>query len=127
MLSMAFRRACRPARVADFRFQHLRHHTASWLAMKEVNQPTIESTCGWKGPRDGQGRCQRPSVAAIQDAVRLLIREQEARPLQPDSHYSDTRLAGGNGQGTELFGIIGVPNGIRTRVSALKGPRPGPD
>jgi hypothetical protein len=44
-----------------------------------------------------------------------------------DSHYLDTKTPRERGDRVECLEIIGVPNGIRTRVSALKGPRPGPD
>lgn len=69
--TMAFRRACRQAGIADFRFHDLRHHAASWLTMKGVNQRTIEAICGWKDPRTAR-RYQHLNAAVLHDAVARL-------------------------------------------------------
>lgn len=69
--TMSFIRACRQAGIADFRFHDLRHHAASWLSMKGVNQRTIEILCGWKDPRTAR-RYQHVSNQALHDAVAVL-------------------------------------------------------
>lgn len=70
-LTMAFRRTCQRAGIADFRFHDLRHHAASWLTMKGVNQRTIEAICGWKDPRTAR-RYQHLNTAALHEAVAKL-------------------------------------------------------
>lgn len=69
--TMSFIRACRQAGIADFRFHDLRHHAASWLSMKGINQRTIEILCGWKDPRTAR-RYQHVSNQALHDAVAVL-------------------------------------------------------
>ena len=78
-LKAAFRRSCRQAGIADFRFHDLRHHAASWLTMKGVNQRTIEAIFGWKTPQTAR-RYQHLSTAALHEAVKLL----ESRPVVED-------------------------------------------
>lgn len=69
--TMSFIRACRQAGIADFRFHDLRHHAASWLTMKGVNQVTIEAICGWKDPRTAR-RYQHLNMDTLHDAVARL-------------------------------------------------------
>lgn len=69
--TMAFTRARRQAGIADFRFHDLRHHCASWLTMKGVNQRTIEAICGWKDPRTAR-RYQHLNMETLHEAVARL-------------------------------------------------------
>lgn len=69
--AMSFHRACRQAGIAHFRFHDLRHHAASWLTMRGVNQKTIEDICGWKDPRTAR-RYQHLNTAALHEAVARL-------------------------------------------------------
>lgn len=69
MVTMAFRRACQRAGIADFRFHDLRHQAASWLTIKGVNRRTIEAFYGWKDPRTAR-RYQHLSMAALHEAVK---------------------------------------------------------
>lgn len=80
--TMAFRRACRQAGIADFRFHDLRHHAASWLTMKGVNQRTIEAICGWKDPRTAR-RYQHLNTATLHEAVARLDTAYDMRDAQP--------------------------------------------
>ncbi|MDE2058748.1 MAG: site-specific integrase [candidate division NC10 bacterium] len=81
-LTMAFHRACRQAGIANFRFHDLRHHAASWLTMKGVNQRTIEAICGWKDPRTAR-RYQHLNTAALHEAVARLATAYDMRDAQP--------------------------------------------
>ncbi|WP_337288623.1 tyrosine-type recombinase/integrase [Candidatus Methylomirabilis sp.] len=69
--TMSFVRACRQAGIADFRFHDLRHHAASWLTMKGINQRTIEALCGWKDPRTAR-RYQHLNMDTLHEAVAQL-------------------------------------------------------
>ncbi len=64
-----------------------------------------------------------PLVEAIVELAQLVPQDSEPSP-------EATRPSGGWASGwakySESSGNIGVPNGIRTRVTALKGPCPGP-
>lgn len=71
MVTIAFRRACQRAGIADFRFHDLRHQAASWLTIKGMNQRTIEAFYGWKDPRTAR-RYQHLSMAALHEAVKPL-------------------------------------------------------
>jgi integrase len=51
MVTMAFRRACKRAKVTNFRFHDLRHTFGSYLAMAGYNQRTIQELMGHKDPR----------------------------------------------------------------------------
>ncbi len=76
-LTMAFRRACRRAGVGNFRLHDLRHHAASWMAMRGVNQRAIMTILGHKDPRMTM-RYQHLSTEALQEAVSVLEAKQEA-------------------------------------------------
>lgn len=83
-VSMAFHRACRRAAIGDFRFHDCRHHAASWLTMKGVNQRTIEAICGWKDPRTAR-RYQHLNMETLHEAVARLepaetVSRQGGRP-----------------------------------------------
>lgn len=80
-LTMAFRRACQRAGIANFRFHDLRHHAASWLTMKGANQRTIEALCGWKDPRTAR-RYQHLSTSALHEAVKLLEPTTEGEEIR---------------------------------------------
>ena len=51
MLTMAFRRVCKRAKVMNFRFHNLRHTFGSYLAMAGYNQRPIQELMGHKDPR----------------------------------------------------------------------------
>lgn len=81
--TMSFIRACRQAGIADFRFHDLRHHAASWLTMKGVNQRTIEAICGWKDPRTAR-RYQHLNMDTLHDAVARLNTPVSALESSPN-------------------------------------------
>lgn len=83
--TMSFVRASRQAGIADFRFHDLRHHAASWLSMKGVNQRTIEILCGWKDPRTAR-RYQHVNNQALYDAVATL--SLTALPADAGTHVT---------------------------------------
>ena len=49
-VTMAFRRACKKAGIANFRLHDLRHHFASYLTMSGQNQRTVMELLGHKTP-----------------------------------------------------------------------------
>ena len=70
-VSMAFKRACEKAGVQDFCFHDLRHHFASRLTMKGVNQKTLMELLGHKRP-EMTVRYQHLSPNYLKGAVELL-------------------------------------------------------
>jgi integrase len=70
-VSVAFRRACRAAEVADFHFHDLRHTAASWLRMQGADIHTVAQLLGHKDLRMA-ARYQHLSPAFLADAVGKL-------------------------------------------------------
>ena len=121
-VSTAFARACRKAGIEDFHFHDLRHTAASWLRMQGADIHTVAQLLGHKDLRMA-ARYQHLSPAFLAEAVRGL-----------DSVFGTVcyqSVTGPTGLPEPEPGkrrrLSGVPSGIRTRVSALKGrcPRPG--
>ncbi|HKV77398.1 MAG TPA: site-specific integrase [Candidatus Sulfotelmatobacter sp.] len=70
-VSLAFLRACRRAKIEDFRLHDLRHTAASWLRMKGADIHTVASLLGHKDLRMA-ARYQHLSPDYLQTAVRGL-------------------------------------------------------
>lgn len=70
-VSMSFKRACRRAKIEDFRFHDLRHTAASWLRMKGADIHTVAQLLGHKDLRMA-ARYQHLSPAFLADAVKQL-------------------------------------------------------
>jgi integrase len=70
-VSLCFLRACRSAKIHDFRFHDLRHTAASWMRMKGADIHTVAVLLGHKDLRMA-ARYQHLSPAHLSDAVKLL-------------------------------------------------------
>jgi integrase len=70
-VSLSFLRACRSAKIHDFRFHDLRHTAASWMRMKGADIHTVAVLLGHKDLRMA-ARYQHLSPAHLSDAVKLL-------------------------------------------------------
>jgi integrase len=70
-VSMAFQRACKAAKISDFRFHDLRHTAASWLRMKGVDIHTVAQLLGHKDLRMA-ARYQHLSPSFLAEAVERL-------------------------------------------------------
>lgn len=70
-VSIAFRRACRRLKIADFRLHDLRHTAASWLRMSGADIHTVAQLLGHKDLRMA-ARYQHLSPAFLSDAVSKL-------------------------------------------------------
>lgn len=70
-VSLAFLRACRAAKISNFRFHDLRHTAASWMRMKGADIHTVALILGHKDLRMA-ARYQHLSPAFLSDAVKLL-------------------------------------------------------
>jgi integrase len=70
-VSMAFARACKKLKIADFRFHDLRHTAASWLRMQGADIHTVAQLLGHKDLRMA-ARYQHLSPAFLADAVARL-------------------------------------------------------
>ena len=70
-ISIAFRRACKRAGIAHFRFHDLRHTFASHLTMAGCNQRTVQHLLGHKDPRMTM-RYAHLSDAHLNQAVKTL-------------------------------------------------------
>ena len=70
-VSLAFLRACRAAKISDFRFHDLRRTAASWMRMKGADIHTVALILGHKDLRMA-ARYQHLSPAFLSDAVKLL-------------------------------------------------------
>jgi integrase len=70
-VSIAFRRACKRLKIADFRFHDLRHTAASWLRMSGADIHTVAQLLGHKDLRMA-ARYQHLSPAFLANAVSKL-------------------------------------------------------
>jgi integrase len=70
-VSVTFRRVCKSAGIADFRFHDLRHTAASWLRMQGADIHTVAQLLGHKDLRMA-ARYQHLSPAFLADAVGRL-------------------------------------------------------
>ena len=70
-VSVAFHRACRNAKIEDFRFHDLRHTAASWFRMKGADIHTVAQLLGHKDLRMA-ARYQHLSGQFLSDAVRRM-------------------------------------------------------
>jgi integrase len=70
-VSVAFQRACKAAKILDFRFHDLRHTAASWLRMNGSDIHTVAQLLGHKDLRMA-ARYQHLSPAYLGDAVKGL-------------------------------------------------------
>lgn len=70
-VTIAFRRACKRAKIAHFRFHDLRHTFASHLTMAGCNQRTVQHLLGHKDPRMTM-RYSHLSDAHLNQAVKAL-------------------------------------------------------
>jgi integrase len=70
-LTMAFRRACKRARINDFRFHDLRHSFASYLTMAGVNLRAVQTLLGHKDLRMTM-RYSHLSPEHLREAVNTL-------------------------------------------------------
>ena len=70
-VSIAFRRACRRLKIADFRFHDLRHTAASWLRMSGADIHTVAQLLGHKDLRMA-ARYQHLSPAYLAEAMQRL-------------------------------------------------------
>jgi site-specific recombinase XerD len=77
-VSMAFKRACEKVGMEDFRFHDLRHHFASRLTMKGVNQKTLMDLLGHKRP-EMTVRYQHLSPHYLKGAVEVLDERRSAK------------------------------------------------
>jgi integrase len=135
-VSLAFLRACRAVNIPDFRFHDLRHTAASWMRMKGADIHTVALILGHKDLR--MARYQHLSPAFLSDAVKLLDGAYAEPPKDVESAKGGesscsivtVALPAENSleqwSGLKCFITIGVPDGIRTRVTAVKGRCPRP-
>ncbi|MBI2815300.1 MAG: site-specific integrase [Acidobacteria bacterium] len=70
-VSVAFQRACRRAKIADFRLHDLRHTAASWMRMSGADIHTVAQLLGHKDLRMA-ARYQHLSPAFLAEAVGRL-------------------------------------------------------
>jgi integrase len=70
-VSLAFLRACRRAKIADFRLHDLRHTAASWMRMRGADIHTVALLLGHKDLRMA-ARYQHLSPEYLQVAVKRL-------------------------------------------------------
>lgn len=101
-VSLCFLRACRSAKIYDFRFHDLRHTAASWMRMKGADIHTVAVLLGHKDLRMA-ARYQHLSPAHLADAVKLLdstfgeegmnVVKQFTEPPRIEHRFSDPGLA----------------------------------
>jgi len=122
-LTVAFGRLVRSLGLANLRFHDLRHDAASTLTMAGVPQRTIMALLGHRDPRMTL-RYQHLSPEHFRDAVRALDRPSRSHTMAEQREPMDYEVSNGTyfGTGPRGKGVTsGGPNGIRTRVSALRG------
>jgi integrase len=80
-VSVAFQRACKAAKILDFRFHDLRHTAASWLRMNGSDIHTVAQLLGHKDLRMA-ARYQHLSPAYLGEAVKGLDKVFGVEALQ---------------------------------------------
>jgi len=115
-VSMAFKRACKRAGITNFRFHDLRHDFASNLVQRGNDVYVVQQLLGHKDGRMTQ-RYAHLRLENLRRAVETLERGHKKGHNEPNE----------KGPLSAAPKLAGVPSGIRTRVTALKGrcPRPG--
>ena len=125
-VTIAFCRLMRRLNVQGASHHTLRHTGASAMVAAGVSLRVVQEIGGWTSLRMLE-RYAHPTGEEMQKAVRVLREQQTGTKTgtavrathRPSNSERRQRVVGLEDDG-------GVPNGIRTRVSALKGPYPGP-
>ena len=125
-VTIAFCRLMRRVKVQGASHHTLRHTGASAMVAAGVSLRVVQEIGGWTSLRMLE-RYAHPTGEEMQQAVRVLSAPKPgtktgtaARPRRRRSNPERRQRVVG------LEDEDGVPNGIRTRVLALKGPYPGP-
>jgi hypothetical protein len=119
-VSAAFHRACRKAQIEDFCFHDLRHAAAGWFRMKGADNHCSTVT---RVQRSQNGS----TLSAPQRPVSCRCREAFGRRLWRFTLPRRYRTREADcSRGRKCLRMSGVPNGIRTRVAALKARCPRP-
>ena len=125
-LTIAFCRLMRRLKVEGASHHTLRHTGASAMVAAGVSLRVVQEIGGWTSLRMLE-RYAHPTGEEMQRAVRVL---SEPKPgTKTGTAVRATQRASNHDRRQRVVGLEdgdGVPNGIRTRVSALKGPYPGP-
>ena len=111
-VSIAFRRACKRSGIDNLRFHDLRHDFASNLVQAGIDIYTVKELLGHKDLKMTVRYCHL-APENLRDAVKVLDKKGNGYTLV---------TVGKNEVGLQLhpLDLIGVPNGIRTHVTALK-------
>ncbi len=125
-VSVAYGRLMRRIGLSDVSHHVLRHTGASAMVAVGVSLCVVQEIGGWTSLRMLE-RYTHPTGEEMQRAVTVLSQQRTGtktgtaadRAVKNDEPETRKRVVG-------LEDRIGVPNGIRTHVLALKGPRPGP-
>ncbi len=116
-LTRALKRACKKAKITNFRFHDLRHTFASMLVQSGVDLYTVQKLLGHK-----DGRMTQRYAHLTQEKLASAVSR-----LEEICHNFVIPGIQKRGCKPQPLEFTGVPSGIRTRVTALKGrcPRPG--
>lgn len=97
-ISVEFRRACRRAKIEDFRLHDLRHTCASWMRMQGADIHVVALQLGHKDLRMA-ARYQHLAPDYLQQAVRGLdtVFKPELAPAPPNSGNATVTIDAING------------------------------
>ena len=125
-VSIAFCRVMHGLGLHDASHHTLRHTGTSAMVAAGVSLRVVQEIGGWTSLRMLE-RYAHPTGSELRQAVRTL---SEHTTGTKTGTAANRRIRSGTSEERKLVvGLevrVGVPNGIRTRVSALKGPYPGP-
>ncbi len=124
-MTHAFREVAKKARIEGASFHALRHTAATWMVRGGVDARSAADILGHSTPSTTLAIYSH-AIASAKVAAVSTIDGRLAASKDAQGHRMVTGAASDSEKTLAKQGSSGSPNGIRTRVTAVRGRRPRP-